>query len=192
MNHALHCAVKDSPWLVTALLLWMTLTCWASTAWFAKVRGEKRKPEINHSPEQLWPGQKPSSFCVCELEGKMERSNIFNVAMLTRDEMDGDSFYMSRGQFCDTAQEREPKRSLGKRSQGTHEFCWHSMLFHPEDFPRLSPISALPKLSENTIWLLAWPCLVIMFLLWSHESKGLLQVCLTKNRATGCPFYIQP
>lgn len=99
----------------------MTLTFWVSTAWFAKVRGEKRKPEINHSPEQLWPGQTPSSFCVCELEGKMERSNIFNVAMLTRDEMDGDSFYMSRGQFCDTAQEKEQEK-----------ITWEKITRHPQ------------------------------------------------------------
>lgn len=84
----------------------MTFTCCVIAVWLPKVRREKHKLEINHSPERLWPGQPHSVFSVWELAGKMERPNNIKVAMLTWDEMDGDAFCTSGEQYYDATHKR--------------------------------------------------------------------------------------
>lgn len=58
--------------------------------------------------------------------------------MLTWDEMDGDAFYMSRGQYSDAAHKTMQANATWVFEPGTHGFFRHSLLFRPAGFPCLS------------------------------------------------------
>lgn len=89
---------------------------------------------MHQSPEQLWPEQPHSSFCPCE--AKMGRSHSSKGAVMAWDEMDGDSFSVTGGQFSAAAQKCR-KKPIWLFELGTHELFRHSWLFHPSGFPCL-------------------------------------------------------